>query len=136
MNPNSKNQNWSKWTFKVSLGDKRPGFEEVKYNAAVFGRKVFGSVSQMRVYADFVQNRNGKFSIGWVIEVLTEGHPAHDREFVNAVCANWVKNFFTPGFGSNAHIDCEAKVMAGDPQNGKPADQMIILPALKALTEV
>lgn len=124
MNPNSQNQRWSKWVWFVVPGRKifRP-FSNIKENCARFGRKAFGAASQMRIR----QNKRG-----YIVEVLTEGHPVHDPQFVDYVRCGW-QVFFEHGFGLGTTAKMTAKLMAGSPQNGKPADQMIILPFVPLL---
>lgn len=121
MDPNSQNQRWSKWTITVT-GGKHPSFAQVKVNAARFGRKVFGSPSQMRIH---------EFPAGprWEIEVLTEGHPAHEPLYVESVRQLWIR-WGIEGFGLGAQVTVEARLVAGSRQDGSPPDQMLILPSL------
>lgn len=119
-NPNSANQTWSKWVWFVRPGElKRRPFENVRENIARFGRKAFGSASQMRI------TENAR---GYVVEVLTEGSPINDRRFREHMCRNW-EAFFVAGFGVDTFSKMTAKRMAGSPQDGRPADQLLVLPA-------
>ena len=119
MNPNSANQRWSLWEYRVYPDvTKRPDFQTVKVNCARFGRLVFGSVSEMRI-----EERSY-----WEIAVLTEGHPVHDPVYTEWIHAQWRK-FFQEGFGSACVVQCHARLEAGDRQDGKPADQLIIMPS-------
>jgi hypothetical protein len=70
-----------------------------------------------------------RHSFGWEIQVLVEGHPVHDPAFVTYMHGAW-RRFFEAGFG-NCRVQSSAKLMAGDVENGKPRDQMIIMPALE-----
>lgn len=132
MNPNSQNQLWSKWVFTVTPGDRRRAdlpFAEMKKNCARFGRDMFKSSSEMKI--DRSQDDKGTF---WTVSVITEGHPVHDPEYVTRMAATWAK-FFRAGFGAGTHTHCDAKLLAGDAQNGAPRDQLIILPPLRLWDE-
>jgi len=122
VDPNSQNQRWSKWVWFVKPGRmiQRP-FVDVKANCARFGRKAFGSVSRMNV------TQTGR---GYIIEVLTEGHPVHDQNFVEYMRENW-EEFFVSGFGLGTKVKMTAKLMAGSRQDGTPSAQMLIIPSLK-----
>ena len=129
MNPNSQNQRWSKWVFFVEPGRIfRRAWTDVESNCARFGRKAFGSASQMRVRH---QQRIGRSS-GYLIEVLTEGSPVHDPQFQNYMRENW-QRFFQQGFGPNTRMRMTAKLMAGSRQDGTPRAQMLIMPAMDFL---
>lgn len=121
MQPNSQNQMWSKWVWFVQPERIVPrSLQEVKANCARFGRKAFGSASNMRVR---------KNSRGYLIELLTEGHPVHDPQFVKYMRDNWT-SFFMSGFGLSTKVKMSAKLMAGSRQDGTPSDQLLIIPAL------
>lgn len=122
MNPNSQNQIWSKWVWFIVPGViKQRSFSVVKDNIARFGIKAFGSGSQARI------RQTGR---GYILEILTEGHPVHDPAFKQYMKENWEK-FFVSGFGNGTTVKMTAKLMAGSGQEGKPADQMLILPKLE-----
>ena len=99
---------------------------EVRANCARFGRKAFGSASQMRV------RRNSR---GYLIEVLTEGAPVHDPAFVDYMRCAW-QVFFEHGFGLGTKTKLTAKLMAGSPQDGKPSEQLLMMPALEIPAEI
>jgi len=121
MNPNSQNQRWSKWVWFVVPGTiKARPFAVVRENCARFGRAIFGSASQMRIR----HTRRG-----YIIEVMTEGHPVHDPAYVKFMGENWSR-FFTEGFGNGTTTKMSAKLMAGSRQDGTPADQLLILPQI------
>jgi hypothetical protein len=125
MNPNSAHQRWSFWQYRIYPGGtKRPDFATVKQNAARFGLLLFGSASEMRV----VQKTDDDARLYWEISVRTEGHPVHDPLWVEWVHAQW-RRFLVHGFG-DSEVLCHARLEAGDRQDGTPADQLIILPAL------
>lgn len=125
MNPNSQNQRWSKWTITIFPGwARRPTFEEVKLNAARFGRELYRSASEMRVQEVWTPDTGKTYRI----EVLTEGIDVHDPELVARVERQWLNDFAIKGFGPGTTLTCEAKLMAGSRQDGTPTDQLIIAP--------
>ena len=128
MNPNSGNQRWSRWTFTITPGPtKKPNFATLKENAARFGRKAFGSASQMRVEL---------WSSGQVLIIVrTEGHPVHDPAFVNYMVENWQK-WAIGGWGPGTTLECVTKLEAGSRQDGTPADQLIIAPPVALETKL
>lgn len=122
MNPNSRNQRWSKWVFDVFPGDRRPAFAVINLNAARFARRVFGSAGAQRVTELY---RNGRYVI--TIEARVEGHPVHDPAYVEWMTAQWAR-WAQKGFGPTAVVVLVlAKLDAGDRQDGTPADQLIML---------
>lgn len=120
-NPNSQNQRWSKWVWFVQPGTiKARPFDVVKHHVARFGRKAFGSGTEMRIR---------QTQRGYIIEVLTEGVPGHDPDFQKYMREKW-ELFFQTGFGPGTTIRMTAKLMAGRRQDGSPAEQLIILPMI------
>jgi len=134
MDPNSKNQRWSKWKFDVIPGGTRlPAFAQIKHAAAIFARVQFGSASECRV----TMTRHAILPRNVLtVEVRSEGHPVHDPMFCEWMHGQWTR-WALRGFGSGTTCSMvEAKLEAGDRQNGKPRDQLIImdstlLPSLK-----
>lgn len=131
MDPNSQNQVWSLWTVTVTGGflalPSTPAhYKHVKFNAARFMRDTFGTASTMRI----VHDRNG-----WTFQVRTEGTPAHDPELVAEYAAAFEK-FFRNGFGTRATVTTTVKFEAGSKQDGKPSDQLLILPRLEMPREL
>jgi len=121
LNPNSAHQIWSRWTFTVTPG--RPvvrAFAEVQGHSARFGRKAFGAASEMKVEC------RGE---AWTIDVRTEGHPVHEDAYVTWMTAQWSR-FFKAGFGIGTVVECVTKLEAGSRQDGRPADQLIIVPPI------
>jgi len=121
MDPNSAGQLWAKWTFEVYEPGRHVQHAEVELNAARWLRRMFGSASTMRV----VQTIRG-----WRIELLSEGKPAHDPAFVESVKGQFQRSFVEKGWGPLALSKVSVKVMAGDKQDGKPREQMLIVPRL------
>ena len=125
MDPNSTHQMWSFWEYRVYPGGvTRPPFPRVRANCARFGRLMFGSASEMRIIEATDEGR-----LYWEIAVRTEGHPVHDPQYAEWMHAQW-RRFLTNGFGAASEIRCHARLEAGDRQDGRPADQLIIMPAL------
>ncbi len=119
MNPNSAHQMWSKWTFTVRT-DRAPTVAQVRDNCARFGRKAFGSATQMRI------SHTGS---EWRIEARTEGAPVHAPDFVTFMYMSW-RRFLRHGFGHVSTVTCDSTLEAGSRQDGTPADQLVILPVL------
>lgn len=127
MDPNSQHQVWSLWEYRAYPdGSKRPDLALVKRNCARFGRVLFGRASEMSIREAFDERR--RF---WEIKVLTEGHPVHEPRYTEWVHAQW-RRFLAAGFGATCEVRCHARLEAGDRQDGRPADQLLILPTLKA----
>jgi hypothetical protein len=127
MNPNSANQRWSLWEYRVYPdGTKQPDFQTVKVNCAKFGRLVFGSASEMRVKAA----TDGTGRLYWEIAIRTEGHPVHEGPYTEYVHSHW-RRFLENGFGSASEVQTHARLEAGSRQDGTPADQLIIMPSLR-----
>lgn len=131
MNPNSQNQQWSEWAFVVKPGFTRRlrPFEEVKSNVARFLRKLFGSSARMRILHK-QEVRDGLYKDRWdtwEFFVQVENANANDpdkRVFVE----NVVRHFMRVGFGDGTTTTLEVRLLAGRPEDGRPADQWLILP--------
>lgn len=125
MDPNSQHQLWSRWEFLIHPGGaKRPPYCDVKHNAAKYARLKFGSTGAMNVREEF--NRQTR-KPEWRIIIRAEGHPVHEPAYVAWMVEEWAK-FAYLGFGVGTSIDLvNARLEAGDAQNGKPRDQLIIL---------
>lgn len=128
MNPNSQHQRWSLWAYRVYPdATRRPGLAQVKQNCARFGRLIFGSASEMRV----LQATDGAGRLYWEIAILTEGHPVHEAPYTEWIHDQW-RTFFRDGFGPTCEVQPHARLEAGDRQDGRPPDQLIILPTVQA----
>lgn len=126
MNPNSTHQMFSLWEYRVYPDPaRRPQFSTVKANAARVGRVLFGSATEMRL----VCATDDAGRLYWEIAARTEGHPVHDPHYVEWMHANW-QRFFHEGFGATCEVQAHARLEAGDRQDGRPADQLIIVPTL------
>ena len=116
---NSQNQWWSLWVFKVTQLDVK-SIETIKTNCARFGRKAFGSASQMHIRVDPI-------SMHYTIRIMTEGQPVTDPTYVKWMTSQW-KRFFQSGGASLNR--CEARLLAGSPQDGRPASQLVMIPTI------
>jgi hypothetical protein len=123
MNPNSQHQLWSRWTARVTPDPDRalPPYDVVKDNCARFYRKAFGAATELNLTGSNVPGAC------WTIDCRTEGHPAHDPDYVRFMVGN-LRHFLESGFGPHAAVAFEVKFEAGDRQDGRPADQLIIGP--------
>lgn len=134
MNPNSEHQIWSRWVFTVTSRRKARGpyqvkgpqrsFGEIEQNCARFGRKAFGAATEM-----LVQNRIEGTKVVHTIQFRTEGHPVHDPSYVAYMLTNFTR-FFVAGFGPGTEVKLDTRLEAGSRQDGKPSDQLIMLPPL------
>lgn len=122
MDPNSGNQTWSKWRWTVYPGRRLAlPFEPIKLAIANFTSRQFGHAGRMRITEQLDH---------YVIELLTEGKPAHDPDFVRAMARSF-ETFFTSQFGANTRTTLDPPTfMAGSRQDGSPRDQLIILPTI------
>ena len=119
MDPNSEHQRWSQWMFIIyDLRSKRPPYEDVKKNAHRFFQQLFGKDSgRMRVTEEVTS---------WHIELQVEGVDAHDPVLVAAVRKQFQRDFVQKGWGSLAHSEVHVKMLAGSPEDGSPAKQLIV----------
>jgi hypothetical protein len=126
MNPNSAHQTWSFWEYRIYPdGTRRPDFATVKANCSRFGRLLFGSASEMHLS----YRTDGDGRPCWEVQIRTEGHPVHDPQYTEWMHDAW-HHFFQRGFGPSCLVWKHVRLEAGDRQDGTPADQLILLPAL------
>ncbi len=103
-----------------------PSFQDVVQNCQRLGHRYFGSTSTMQVkYSGFT----------YKIEIISEGHPATDTAYVNCTRELWSKLFIS-GFGSDAEVQLEAKLLSGSRQNGTPSDQWIAIPQVESSAHI
>ena len=132
MNVNSQHQLWSLWEYRVYPdAHSRPSFALVRNNAARFGRLMFGNASQMRIRCA----TDAYCRLYWEIAVLSEGHPVHDPQWTEWMHGQW-RTFFQKGFGASCEVQAHARLEAGDRQDGRPADQLIVLPGLSVVRDL
>jgi len=121
MNPNSAHQVWSRWTFTVCPGrSKVRSMADMRTNCARFARKAFGSAGAIHL-----EHRTD----AWVVSVRAEGHPVHDPSYVAYLLSAWTR-FFVTGFGPGTTVHLDTAFEAGDRQDGRPTDQLVILPPI------
>lgn len=135
IDPNSQHQMWSRWSFLVQPnGVIEPLVKEVSYNAGKYFIKLFGS-SVGRCRCEVARGIRLPTRYRVIIEI--EGPPAHDSEFQARVKADFTQRFMRPGFGVDAQlVDYEVAILAGDRQEGKPPDQMLVMPKAILMTDV
>lgn len=126
INPNSQHQMWSRWTFQVRADLRKvPRYIDCINNSRRFFKLLFGSVGRAR--CDQV-GRDFTFT------VELEGVPAHDPQYVKDVKRQFTKHFMHRGFGFSARLTLfEVGVLSGDKQDGKPPDQLLVLPQLSGV---
>jgi hypothetical protein len=94
-------------------------FQPIKLELARFARRRFGSAGQMRITEKIDH---------YEIDVRIEGKPAHDPDFVRHERMAW-HAYLMEMFGMRTRVELRGpKVEAGDVQNGKPRDQLVIIP--------
>ena len=128
MDPNSRNQQWSQWVFAVDLLRRsffEVSFATVKANVARFMRKGFGSAARCRIE----QKITPAGSTRYVVTVQAEGANANDPE-KRAYMETCVRRFMENGLG-RVRVSMEVSLLAGSPEDGRPADQWLIMPPLR-----
>lgn len=125
LDPNSAHQLWSHWLFRIWPCGRYPPIREVEANAARWLRSGFGSVGQVRV----TERVEHGLAATW-IEAMIEGRPAHDPEYVASVRRGFRK-FVDEGWGRLAQMKLEVRVLAGDLQDGKPREQVVVIPRIE-----
>ena len=125
--PNSQHQKWSKWTWSIRPGRQlvRP-LEEVTYNIA----KAFRTIDTLKAFFRVGSQVRIQSTVdGYTLEILAEGIDAHDPSVVEFIRRE-MTILFVNGFGVDTQVTQSVKWMAGDKEDGKPRDQMLILPRI------
>ena len=126
MNPNSAHQLWSLWTFEFTARHAVP--YNVSYNARKFFKQLFNTdVGQVRVNS--WPTDSFKTTL-WSIDLRIEGPPAHDPDCRASVQKQFTEHFMKRGFRLPQFKSMEVSILAGDVQDGKPPDQLIVMPTL------
>lgn len=127
MQPNSEHQMWSRWVFGVqAVPDKLPLLRDCKKNFGLWCKMGFGHAGRARITKPSV--------LEYVFEVEVEGPPAHDPDYRKHVKREFIGNFMFKGFGyQSSLVRFEVKPLAGKFVDGKPADQLIVMPPLSDL---
>ena len=126
IDPNSAHQLWARYTFKV-YGGRVVDDREARLNITRWLRCMFGSVGRVR----FLTTIEGPFgTVVFTTELEAEGKPAHDPTYAKYVRGEWDK-LVEKGWGRTAISVTHIKVLAGDLQNGKPREQLVVMPYIK-----
>lgn len=122
IDPNSQHQLWSEWRFLVYEGTgTKLHIEHVKRNVHLWAKQTFRTT-------DGVMNVE-QLPSGYKISLIVEGASAHDPTFYKYIDMQFT-SFVRNGWGAGAIPFLECKILAGDKQDGKPRDQMIVMPTL------
>jgi hypothetical protein len=138
MDPNSQHQTWSVWSITVPWAScpKRPGLADIRENGRRFFRQLFRTdVGQMRVGELTRPAAPGAVpNTPWAlcIECRVEGVAVHDPQLRAAAERQIRDHFLARGFGQAAadQATVDAVLLAGDTQDGKPPQQVIVLPTI------
>lgn len=130
IDPNSQHQMWSEWTFQIHEHGRHVPFLLVQTNIARWLRMLFGSVGRVRVVE--VHSASGSH---YVVTAQVEGRPAHDPALVANVRRQFAQNFVYKGWGPLAVSAVDARVLAGDMQDGTPRRQLVVMPSLAELVK-
>ena len=136
MDPNSTHQQWSEWEFTVRLlwaPFFRVTLQDVEYNVATFMRKGFGSSSRMKMEKK-QRVVSGELRDTWVFTVQTEAANVNDpgkRQYM----LDSVTRFMENGLGK-VDVGMEVRLLAGSPEDGKPAEQWLIMPPSVVTTKM
>lgn len=125
MQPNSQHQMWSRWIvgWEVEFNRLCP-VREVRMNVRRYFAAGFGTIGRFRVTKPNLW--------AYEVEVEVEGPPAHDPEYRERVKRQFIEHFLFRGFGLSARlVRFEVKVLAGDQEDGRPPDQMIVIPPIR-----
>lgn len=125
VDPNSTHQRWSRWTCVIQTGRRTPSVREVGENWRRFVPRLFRTtVGQVRT-----TTRQGYYAV----TAIVEGPDVHDPAYQASVRRQVEANFVRSGFGSDARlVTMEAALLAGSDESGRPALQLIVLPAVIA----
>jgi hypothetical protein len=122
---NSQHQWWSYWRFEVSTPKpSKVTVEEIKVNISRLTRKVYSSTTQARI------NKLG--GSVFIVEVRSEGHPCFDPDYQRHVLGLFEK-LFRNGFGEGTAVKLTTKLLSGNPQDGRPVEQAVMLPRLEVV---
>lgn len=121
--PNSGNQRWSEWVFRVRAARKRrPPVDVVRDAFRRWVRAGFkSSVGEARV------RRHGGI---YELALHIEGPPVHDAAFRDAVRKDFFERFVCTGFGVGATLTMEARLLAGSYEDGRPSSHLVVAPSL------
>jgi hypothetical protein len=135
MDPNSQHQRWSRWVFGIEASPRKlPSRLSVLDNARRYFAAGFQSTAGrvkcqlLRTPLDVKFARRATY---YLLSIDIEGPPAHDPAYQKSVRQDFAKKFVAGGFGFSARlVKFEVQILAGDQQDGRPADQLLVLPTL------
>lgn len=128
IDPNSEHQLWARYTFKVYGGRIIPD-REARLNITRWLRHMFGAAGRVRFLTTIEGPRN---TVVFTAEVEAEGRAAHDPTYESYVRREWDK-LVEKGWGRTAIGALHIKILAGDLQDGKPREQLIVMPSINLL---
>lgn len=133
MDPNSRHQFWGKWTLtarrpltapSAMLSDSTASTVQLEWSKIV--GSLIGNVGRARMTHKTETSRPGKLVDVWILEALVEELNQNDPTF-EAIAKRKLTGWAENGFGVAVQVSIEYMRMAGDGQDGKPPDQMLIL---------
>lgn len=68
----------------------------------------------------------------WLVDIRVEGFDANDPGKCKYMIDSW-RTFFGRTFGDKTRIKHELRIEAGYKQDGKPPDQLLIIPPLRLM---
>lgn len=127
IDPNSQHQVWGRWIFGVEAAPtKCPPVSECVDNARRFLAALLQSTVG-RVRCD----QQGTYYV-FVAEI--DGPPPYDPDRRAWIKREFRERFMRQGFGHSARlVRFEAILLAGDSEDGKPPEQMLVMPFLNPL---
>ncbi len=124
LDPNSDHQLWSRWTITVKSTKYVP-LVDVRHNAHKWLKQGFGTMGRARVREFIGTSILNK----WIIECEVEGAPAHDPGYVGSVRLQFLR-FVELGWGMLATGETEVILLAGNVEDGKPRQQLLVIPTI------
>ncbi len=124
-NPNSAHQTWSRWAFLVET-PRMPPKDAIVDNARRYFAAGFRTQAGRIHVTTYESPRLNLCSI--LCEA--EGPPVNDSAYQDAVLKDFTLKFL-PGFGPGARVsNFTVTLLAGSPEDGRPATQLLVLPPL------
>jgi hypothetical protein len=86
---------------------------------------------------DVAQVRCDRAGKEYTLTIRVEGPPATDPFYRDTVRSDFKERFMKPGFGNGAWLRTfDVVILAGDAENGKPPEQMLMMPTIKLPTDI
>lgn len=143
---------WSGWTFVIHAHpSKLPSVLDVVDNTRRYAARLFRTTmgqANVKLLSDhrwlpgrLKALRNVWKGIGahhyYVIEIVIEGAPVNDPAFIRRIRHEFEGVFVQKGFGPSARlVKMDARLLAGSPENGRPAAQLLVLPRVDFSAQV